>query len=86
MIEGPAWFIQLDNTALLLDLGVKQFDESHGYTHAWSPDRFDFNREAVTITFDWKLVLHNMLVMQAAMTRRIHAHKNNHRDFINDDS
>ncbi|KAH3974391.1 hypothetical protein HBI25_123660 [Parastagonospora nodorum] len=69
--ESADWFVELDRVALDLDSGVTTKDPTDYYDHTWRPGYFAFNRDALTVTFDWRIVLRNFLVMETEITRRI---------------
>jgi len=69
--ESAHWFLELDRVALNLDSSVTTKDPTDYYDHTWEPGYFAFNRDALTVTFDWRIVLRNFLVMETEIIRRI---------------
>lgn len=69
--RSAEWFLELDGVALDLDSGVTTKDPTDNFDHLWRPGYFAFNRDALTVMFDWRIVLRNFLVMETEITRRI---------------
>lgn len=86
--DDPTWFICLDNIALMLDLGTTKSEDSDGCCYTWSLEHFYLDHKAMTVTVDWRLVLRNMLVEEAEISRRVraHAHKGDNGDFADEES